>query len=85
MRDRRLLHNWLPRACRCVALSHLRELAGQSAHSPATEHEIGPILDNLELDKLMISDLYHAWYAVVIEAFTFRNIEVVMEAASTVY
>jgi len=58
--------------------------AGKSVHSPPTEHKIDPILDNLELDKLMISDLYQTWYAAVIEARAIRNIEIVVEATSAV-
>jgi hypothetical protein len=58
--------------------------ARQSFHSPPTEHKIDPVFDNLELDELVISDLYQTGYAVVIESRAIRNIKVVVEAAPAV-
>jgi hypothetical protein len=58
--------------------------ARQNFHSPPTKHKIDPVLDNLELNKLMISDLNQTGYAVVIESHPIRNVEIVVEAASAV-
>jgi hypothetical protein len=58
--------------------------ARQNSHSPPTEHKINPVFNNLELNKLMISNLYQTGYAVVIESRAIQNIKVVVEAASAV-